>query len=115
MHNNDYTDQFQSTPSVWRETKTAGIHGHSAVISIHSLRVEGDKYGIEFRATRAISIHSLRVEGDCTISQHHVIKLAFQSTPSVWRETLQKTQINSLQTFQSTPSVWRETKPSIRV
>ena len=33
---------FQSTPSAWRETKTAGIHGHSVVISIHSLRVEGD-------------------------------------------------------------------------
>ena len=65
MHNNDYTDQFQSTPSVWRETKTAGIHGHSAVISIHSLRVEGDaKLWFNCNPDSPISIHSLRVEGD---------------------------------------------------
>ena len=33
---------FQSTPSVWRETKTAFGCGNSRRISIHSLRVEGD-------------------------------------------------------------------------
>ena len=56
---------FQSTPSVWRETKTAGIHGHSAVISIHSLRVEGDaKLWFNCNPDSPISIHSLRVEGD---------------------------------------------------
>jgi len=57
---------FQSTPSVWRETPSqAFVIYNSTVISIHSLRVEGDQM--------------LKAQ----------IKLmeAFQSTPSVWRET----------------------------
>ena len=33
----------------------------------------------------------------------------FQSTPSVWRETVYGWMINQLKLFQSTPSVWRET------
>ena len=39
----DYADLFQSTPSAWRETiLTLGICA-AACISIHSLRMEGDK------------------------------------------------------------------------
>ena len=78
--------QFQSTPSVWRETcrvnfKFVGfdISIHSLrvegdcprqysrtahLISIHSLRVEGDLFGCDLGGARSISIHSLRVEGD---------------------------------------------------
>ena len=34
----------------------------------------------------------------------------FQSTPSVWRETFDASQVGDGNvTFQSTPSVWRET------
>ena len=33
---------FQSTPSVWRETTLSGFKFPFAIISIHSLRVEGD-------------------------------------------------------------------------
>ena len=37
---------FQSTPSAWRETILARIPGWERCISIHSLRMEGDKRGI---------------------------------------------------------------------
>ena len=56
---------FQSTPSVWRETQGKPIAVNNLIISIHSLRVEGDGsvwYNADRR--RSISIHSLRVEGD---------------------------------------------------
>ena len=78
---------FQSTPSAWRETRLAYryvIHGlisihslrmegdvcrdcHAALhggISIHSLRMEGDSVPMHFYDLRYISIHSLRMEGD---------------------------------------------------
>ena len=38
---------------------------------------------------------------------------AFQSTPSVWRETSRCFKSSSSFKFQSTPSVWRETFPGI--
>ena len=87
------TQKFQSTPSVWRETAKAREAAKKAgEISIHSLRVEGDKNKIpeyptrwEFQSTPSvwrettreaagrhatgISIHSLRVEGDIQLSQ----------------------------------------------
>ncbi len=59
-----YDDSFQSTPSVWRETE---LHRRVLVtfpISIHSLRVEGDKRNGVKVLSATISIHSLRVEGD---------------------------------------------------
>ena len=37
-------DKFQSTPSVWRETKIYTFHVAAPLISIHSLRMEGDVY-----------------------------------------------------------------------
>ena len=37
---------FQSTPSAWRETKVNTFHVAAPVISIHSLRMEGDAVGI---------------------------------------------------------------------
>ena len=56
-----------------------------------------------------ISIHSLRVEGDQLELEHVQIVRRFQSTPSVWRETVQNSPIDECTVFQSTPSVWRET------
>ena len=56
------TTRFQSTPSVWRET------------------FSGTKTGLE----RRISIHSLRMEGD---RASRTLISVFQFTPSVWRET----------------------------
>ena len=83
----DAGNEFQSTPSAWRET------------ILNCRRIEHDD----------ISIHSLRMEGDSTLfapvlPSHHFnplpphggrllltisfcIAAAFQSTPSAWRET----------------------------
>ena len=55
---------FQSTPSVWRETRTRRQEGMCEIISIHSLRVEGDLHREYVIFAESISIHSLRVEGD---------------------------------------------------
>ena len=55
---------FQSTPSVWRET-VYGISGNVDLnISIHSLRMEGDDITFLHFDVQSISIHSLRMEGD---------------------------------------------------
>ena len=55
---------FQSTPSAWRETsERVGSECH-CIISIHSLRMEGDySYSLTILFIN-ISIHSLRMEGD---------------------------------------------------
>ena len=63
----DTLKQFQSTPSVWRETDKCEMSAHFSGISIHSLRVEGDIIINSLVLTHFISIHSLRVEGDVVI------------------------------------------------
>ena len=58
-----------------------------------------------------ISIHSLRMEGDVAVFVYVVILKLFQSTPSVWRETIMPMWMKMVKwIFQSTPSVWRETE-----
>ena len=42
-------------------------------------------------------------------------KRAFQSTPSVWRETFCSSAFRDTLSFQSTPSVWRETDTIIPI
>ena len=61
-----------------------------------------------FRASN-ISIHSLRVEGDFRPVPVLPVRIRFQSTPSVWRETIDGLNPVAATIFQSTPSVWRET------
>ena len=101
-------------------------------ISIHSLRMEGDAARTENcgdaghfnplpphggRQSKVsdwvehfcISIHSLRMEGDNCFSVLFQRLVAFQSTPSAWRETIWSRSICFRDTFQSTPSAWRET------
>ncbi len=57
---------FQSTPSAWRETQNRGrCTAACKVISIHSLRMEGDPCRMSGRSSPP----------------------SFQSTPSAWRET----------------------------
>ena len=81
-----------------------------ALISIHSLRMEGDYLHLLtgcrmriFQSTPSawretivyflmhtdsdISIHSLRMEGDPSVQLCHCLSCSFQSTPSAWRET----------------------------
>ena len=105
---------FQSTPSAWRETsQVLGVdlsgdyfnplppHGGRPakvpcfvllhVISIHSLRMEGDTTGAMFPiAHHRISIHSLRMEGDMPQWNFTSDCTPFQSTPSAWRETARR-------------------------
>ena len=68
---------FQSTPSAWRETY------------IHEASTNKQK----------ISIHSLRMEGDRRKKTAGSQQRTFQSTPSAWRETLIPTQAQFLSTI----------------
>ena len=126
--------KFQSTPSVRRETTWVTFkcrrinyfnplppcggrhsvlyhHAHTAEISIHSLRAEGDKLEFRRRMCEEVfqSTPSVRRE---TITPRKVTSyyLIFQSTPSVRRETFCAIALlDVLLRFQSTPSVRRET------
>ena len=56
---------FQSTPSAWRVTTRVKAGGTVKIISIHTLRVEGDIPILHIQILYlSISIHTLRVEGD---------------------------------------------------
>ena len=56
---------FQSTPSVWTVTIVRIKSCPFSIISIHTLRVEGDDNGKRVSEKECIiSIHTLRVEGD---------------------------------------------------
>ena len=67
--------------------KVSNTIGSDPSISIHALRVEGDATEAANKAEQAISIHALRVEGD----NHRLADLEdierFLSTPSGWRAT----------------------------
>ena len=103
-------DKFQSTPSVWRETDHHKRLLFGRRISIHSLRVEGDtrldnriRDDCHFnplppcggRPDAALILYALYnfnplppCGGRLCIFTTILWKTAFQSTPSVWRETL---------------------------
>ena len=81
-------DLFQSTPSAWRETWTLEIHatpttGFQSTPSAwrETIYIPASVYDID------ISIHSLRMEGDRRRYGHRPTYTTFQSTPSAWRET----------------------------
>ena len=82
----------------------------SALISIHSLRVEGD---ILWNVYKLLEYHFNPLPpcgGRLTIYELLERGRLFQSTPSVWRETFFDKIKSGLYIFQSTPSVWRETR-----
>ena len=62
-------------------------HTLHPIISIHSLRMEGDLRKKSVANWLIISIHSLRMEGDRPFLPDLHILIIFQSTPSAWRET----------------------------
>ena len=128
----EYTDTFQSTPSVWRETLGHICQRRTRRISIHSLRVEGDEGLSAVERRFYISIHSLRVEGDHgsvpapkKSSQISIHSLRVEGdSPADAAAVKMRISIHSLRVegdlcsyvaclarykFQSTPSVWRET------
>ena len=83
---------FLSTPSGWRAT---GI-------------------GCRQTPTHQISIHALRVEGDRGFKIRQVGHDRFLSTPSGWRATKIPAHLQCPARFLSTPSGWRATKRSRR-
>ena len=103
---------FQSTPSAWRETSPyihqcpqsvyfnpLPPHGGrrsfstsfscACVISIHSLRMEGDAASLILLCCGYISIHSLRMEGDSKTAQESVFHFAYPCT--ILQKRMQKT------------------------
>ena len=88
----DLPGEFLSTPSGWRATSSQRACPRSKrQISIHALRVEGDRVHALAAWAKNISIHALRVEGDLFIRIDAGIISRFLSTPSGWRATLQNT------------------------
>ena len=102
-------------------------------ISIHSLRMEGDRYAVCGNVAAAnfnpLPPHGGRLSPDVLYPE----TLGFQSTPSAWRETCRHRSLHRNQShfnplpphggrpisseptaatisFQSTPSAWRETE-----
>ena len=70
-------------------TDSDGNRVITTVISIHTLRVEGDFFCNHSQyQLLSISIHTLRVEGDCNPDVFVNFNATFQSTPSVWRVTI---------------------------
>ena len=72
---------FLSTPSGWRATKAPGCAGDHGRISIHALRVEGDRAGQQLLNEFVISIHALRVEGDSSRSRPRLCASYFYPRP----------------------------------
>ena len=81
-------------------------------ISIHSLRMEGDRYAVCGNVAAAnfnpLPPHGGRLSPEVLYPE----TLGFQSTPSAWRETCFLLDRSNLSLFQSTPSAWRETRPA---
>ena len=80
---------FQSTPSVWRETSRRRTFPDSQ---------------------QRISIHSLRMEGDFVLFEVHHITCYFNPLPPYGGRRLIRYPFSRIHAFQSTPSVWRETR-----
>ena len=60
---------FNPLPPCGGRRTTSPDFSFNILISIHSLRVEGDDLPKFMNASDKISIHSLRVEGDSKIAQ----------------------------------------------
>ena len=104
---------FQSTPSAWRVTQYIQAILPPPEISIHTLRVEGDRLAgvakfdaIAFQSTPS----AWRVTEGVDLRRYLG---AFQSTPSAWRVTYNGAVTRKEWLFQSTPSAWRVTDPEI--
>ena len=79
---------FQSTPSAWRETRAA-LDTLRKEQDFNPLPPHGGRPLLiaKKKIDEIISIHSLRMEGDLLHISTSVIVSSFQSTPSAWRET----------------------------
>ena len=78
---------FQSTPSAWRETCIDKNKPKGNIISIHSLRMEGDLPPMPIPCNSAY-FNPLPPHGGRHLSKSAAVSArSFQSTPSAWRET----------------------------
>ena len=130
---------FQSTPSAWRETRLMIHPGQEYMISIHSLRMEGDRctpgtpadasyfnplppHGGRLRRVpcwirqKAISIHSLRMEGDENgfLLVDNIFCISIHSL-RMEGDAADRPKRSAVKVFQSTPSAWRETQVTVCV
>ena len=79
------------------------------IISIHSLRMEGDiTMPIDFKKFN-ISIHSLRMEGDNGRGFRITLICNFNPLPPHGGRQRWEDSADGVSAFQSTPSAWRET------
>ena len=103
---------YPRPPGGGRQLKSHKIVNDKFVISIHALRVEGDRSRTSVRRARqSISIHALRVEGDCGGGGLNTLPCRFLSTPSGWRATRSSCRrARESMSFLSTPSGWRATR-----
>ena len=79
--NKGFQKGFQSTPSEWRVTKSKSVVYALITISIHTLRVEGDRFVGAYCPLKIISIHTLRVEGDRLCSTLDTVIAYFNPHP----------------------------------
>ena len=104
-------DRFVSIQSLHTEGDL--IHTNVTVcfdISIHFLHTERDLARAGFHAPKVyISIHSLRMEGDFVLFEVHHITCYFNPLPPYGGRRLIRYPFSRIHAFQSTPSVWRET------
>ena len=84
-------------------------------ISIHALRVEGDKIAPFVKHLHYISIHALRVEGDIDkICSVHSL-LYFYPRPPGGGRRVSRGKYRRIEEFLSTPSGWRATFTSLYI
>ena len=113
-------EQFQSTPSAWRETGCGSWWIESDIISIHSLRMEGDyQWLIPIPQTKYFN--PLPPHGGRRVVTIEVFPFVrhFNPLPPHGGRRPPSRSIFSDPVFQSTPSAWRETssirRPSIHL
>ena len=105
----NYVFAFQSTPSAWRETVQTGYQGGLHRISIHSLRMEGDK-AIPQIIVELWNFNPLPPHGGRQfIIVFHSSTIHFNPLPPHGGRRTLTIMTSSDDSFQSTPSAWRET------
>ena len=107
---------FLSTPSGWRATFIISyILQKSRQISIHALRVEGDRAYHRVRQLGQNFYPRPPGGGRLCLSFQIVFVIIFLSTPSGWRATIIPFPCRATGVFLSTPSGWRATQCHVHV
>ena len=106
---------FQSTPSAWRETYVSSDAFAASHISIHSLRMEGDRPHPRWTQFRShfnpLPPHGGRPE----VREKPRTQKYFNPLPPHGGRQQAATAAGESITFQSTPSAWRETSTRLTI